>query len=274
MKTVKRLILLFTFLFLYMPIATIVVYSFNDSKRIGVWRAFTFKYYTLALTNHELLWAVFNSVCVALVSALVALVLGTSSAYALWRFRFPCRGAVGALFSMPIIVPEICMGIALMVFFSRAGLLQDFTWPLNLMPIIVAHVAFSFPFVTIVVHSSLALVSFELVEAAVDLGSHEWELFRRVVLPLLRTSLWASFLLALSLSLDDFIITFFTTSPGTSTLPLKIYSMVRYAVSPEVNAISTLLLVATLVLACLGVTLQRRGQRPNKGPNASERRTI
>ena len=199
-----------------------------------------------------------NSLTIALIATLISLVLGAMAALLLWRFRFPGKPVAEGAMALPIVVPEICMGVAMLVFFARVGWPSGMPWPLNLGAIIIAHVSFCFPFVAIVVRARLASFNREQEEAAKDLGASEWQAFRDVVLPHLRPGLVAGGLLAFTLSLDDFVITFFTSGPDTITFPVKVYSMVRFSVTPEVNAASTVLIVLTLVLTAVALKLQDR----------------
>ena len=174
----------------------------------------------------------------------------------LWRFSFPFKGAVEGTMTMPIIVPEICMGVAMLIFFARVGWPTDLVWPMNLSSIIVAHITFCFPFVAMVVRSRLASFNKEEEEAAKDLGASEWQTFRDVLIPHMKPGLIAGALLAFTLSLDDFVITFFTSGPNTVTFPVKVYSMLRFSVTPEVNAASTMLILLTIILTAAALKIQ------------------
>ncbi|HEX5078413.1 MAG TPA: ABC transporter permease [Geminicoccaceae bacterium] len=255
-----RLWLAATFVFLYAPIAILVLFSFNDSRRNIVWRGFTVDYYVKAWGNASLIEAFSNSVAIGLISTAVSTVIGALLALALWRFRFPGRPLLEGSIALPIVIPEICMGVALMAFFLRTGWPTDLGWPLNLGPVIAGHVAFSFPFVTVVVRARMAGFDRSLEEASKDLGAGEWQTFRHVVLPYMRPGLVAGALLAMTLSLDDFVITFFTSGPETLTFPVKVYSMVRFGATPEVNAASTVLIVVTVILTLIAMRLQRPEQ--------------
>ena len=260
-----RLTLLATFVFLYAPIATLVAFSFNDSRRNIVWRGFTFKYYEKAWNNDSLIEAFTNSLTIAFASTLASTVLGTLAAVALWRFRFPFKGPHEAAMALPIVIPEICMGVAMLAFFARIGWPTGLPWPLNLGAITIAHISFSFPFVAVVVRARLANFNRELDEAARDLGASEWQAFRDVLVPWMLPGLVAGALLAFTLSLDDFVITFFTSGPDTVTFPVKVYSMVRFSVTPEVNAASTILIAITLVITSVALWMQgRTGARENR----------
>jgi len=247
------------FLFLYAPLVVLVAFGFNDSRRTLVWRGFTLEWYERALANDQLVAALANSLVIAAAAAAISLVLGTLAAIALWRFRFPGRAAFDGALGLPIVVPEICLGVAMLLFFARvlpwpAGL----PWPLDLGPIVVAHTAFCFPFVAIVVRARLASFNRELEDAALDLGAGPWRALADVLLPHLRPSLVVGGLLAFTLSLDDFVVTFFTAGPDTVTFPVKVYSMVRFSVTPEVNAVSTLLLLLTAALTFAALRVQAR----------------
>ena len=242
--------------FLYAPLIILMIFSFNDSKRNVVWRGFTTKYYEKALGNDQLVEALFNSLTIAALATIVSLALGAVAAVMLWRFRFPLKGAVDGAISLPIIVPEICLGVAFLMFFARVGWPTDLVWPFNLGAIIIAHITFCFPFVTMVVRSRLATFNREQEEAAKDLGASEWQVFRDILIPHIKPALVAGALLSFTLSLDDFVITYFTSGPDTITFPVKVYSMVRFSVTPEVNAASTLLILLTVALTFVALKLQ------------------
>ena len=244
-------------LFLYVPLLTLMVFSFNDSKRNIVWKGFTLKYYEKVLQNDSLITAFGNSLTIAAISTLISVILGAMVALVLWRFKFKGKTVLDGAMALPIVVPEICMGVAMLVFFAKvmpwpSGL----PWPLNLGAIIIAHVSFCFPFVAVVVRARLASFNRELEEAAKDLGAGEFMTIRDVLIPHIQPALIAGALLAFTLSLDDFVITFFTSGPDTVTFPVKVYSMVRFSVTPEVNAASTILIVFTVLLTALAIRLQ------------------
>lgn len=242
--------------FLYAPLLVLMIFSFNDSKRNVVWRGFTTKYYEKALNNDTLVEALVNSLTIAGLATAFSLVLGAMTAVMLWRFKFRLKGIVDGTISLPIIVPEICLGVAMLIFFAWVDWPTNLVWPLNLSAITIAHITFCFPFVTMVVRARLASFNKEEEEAAKDLGASEWQAFRDVLLPHMRPALVAGALLAFTLSLDDFVITFFTAGPDTITFPVKVYSMVRFSVTPEVNAASTLLIVLTVVLTAIALKVQ------------------
>ncbi|MDX1512930.1 MAG: ABC transporter permease [Gammaproteobacteria bacterium] len=256
-----RLTLLATFIFLYAPIVTLMAFSFNDSRRNIVWRGFTLKYYEKAWNNDSLFEAFTNSLTIAFISTIISVILGGLVAIMLWRFRFPFKGPYEGLSALPIVIPEICMGVAMLAFFARIGWPSGLPWPLNLSAITIAHVSFSFPFVAVVVRARLAGFNRELEEAAKDLGASEWQTFKDVLIPYMRPGLIAGGLLAFTLSLDDFVITFFTAGPDTITFPVKVYSMVRFSVTPEVNAASTVLIVITVALTTVALWMQGRMEK-------------
>ena len=258
-----RLIVAFTFLLLYAPILTLVAFSCNDSRRNIVWRGFTLKYYEKAWNNDNLIDAFANSLSIAVINTVIATALGVLAAIFLWRFKFPGKAAYEGFVALPIVIPEICMGVAMMAFFARIGWPTGLPWPLNLSSITIAHIAFSFPFVTVIVRARLVGFNRELEEAAKDLGAGEWQAMRDIVLPYLKPGIVAGALIAFTLSLDDFVITFFTAGPETITLPVKIFSMVRFSVTPEVNAASTVLIAITVIATVLAMRFQTPARDAN-----------
>ena len=247
------------FFVLYAPIITLVAFSFNTDKRGVVWRGFTLDNYTKAWNNASLIEALTNSLVIALIATVFATVLGALTALLMWRFRFPFKGAYEGFMALPIVIPEICMGVALLLFFVNSGMMGLFValpWPLNLGNIIFAHVTFCFPFVAVVVRSRLVGFNRQLEEASKDLGASEWQTFWSIIVPYMKPGLIAGALLAFTLSLDDFVITFFTSGPETVTFPVKVYSLVRRGVSPEINAASTVLIVITVIATVLAMKLQ------------------
>ena len=247
--------------FLYAPIIVLIVFSFNNSRRGGniIWKGFTTKYYTKAFGNEELMMAFANSLTIAVASTIISVLLGALTAVVLWRFRFPFKPLYEGLVALPIVIPEICMGVSLAMFFSAMGWMQtgDNPWPFNLTNIIIAHITFCFPFAAMVIRTRLQSFNREMEEAAKDLGATEFQVFRDILLPHMKPGLIAGALLAFTLSLDDFVITFFTSGPNTVTFPVKIYSMVRFSVTPEINAASTVLIIMTLVLTFIALRYQR-----------------
>ena len=251
------MILCVTFIFLYAPILVLVIFSFNDSRRNITWRGFTFKYYEKAALNDGLIDAFINSLTIGLFNTLGSLILGILTALLLWRFRFPFKAVYEGIILLPVVMPEICIGVALLVFFNQIGWANNLPWPLSLSKITFAHILFSFPFVAIIIRARLATFNLEQEEAAFDLGASPGQVFTNVFLPHIRPALIVGGLIAFTLSLDDFVITFFTSGPDTITVPIKIYSMVRFSVTPEVNAASTILLLITLCAAGIALWIHR-----------------
>jgi spermidine/putrescine transport system permease protein len=215
--------------------------------------------------DDALLEAFANSLTIAFVAMLASVVLGTMAGIALWRFRFTGRGLFDGMITLPIVVPEICMGVGMLVFFGSVfPWPRDLVWPLDLGAIMIAHITFCFPFVT-VVRARLASFNREMEEAARDLGASGARALVDVMLPHLRPALISGALLAFTMSLDDFVITFFTSGPNTVTFPVKIYSMVRFSVTPEVNAASSLLMLITVLLTVIGIRLQGKDAGAIKG---------
>jgi spermidine/putrescine transport system permease protein len=234
------------YFFLYAPLAIVVVYSFNDSNMNAQWVGFTLDWYRKLFGNEEMLSAAWNSMLIALVASAVATVLGTMAGYAL--YRYPLR-LLPVMVVAPIAIPEILMGVSLLLFFVMINL------TLGMLSIMLAHIAFCIGFVAIVVRTRLAGLDESLTEAARDLGATPWQAFRLVTLPLIMPGIVAGALMAFTLSIDDFVITFFTAGPESKTLPLVIYTMVKITVTPEVNAVSTLLMGLTLALILLASRL-------------------
>jgi spermidine/putrescine transport system permease protein len=232
--------------FLYLPLAIVVVYSFNDSRLNAEWVGFTLDWYRKLFANDEMLTAAGNSLLIGLVASLVSTVLGTMAGVALHRYRLRL---LPVLVLTPIAIPEILMGVSLLIFFVLLNV------TLGLLSVMLAHIAFCIGFVAIVVRSRLAGMDESLTEAARDCGATPWEAFRYVTLPLIMPGVIAGALMAFTLSIDDFVITFFTAGAGTTTLPLQIYSMIKIAVTPEVNAVSTLLMLLTLLLIVIASKL-------------------
>jgi spermidine/putrescine transport system permease protein len=248
-------IIAFNFLFLYFPIVALIAFSFNDSKRNITWQGFTFKYYDKAFHNAALHDAALNTLIIASISTLVSTVLGTMIGLALQRYRFPAKGLYDALIYLPIVIPEICLGIAMLAFFSAIHM------DLGIASVTISHIAFSFPFVAVIVRSRMAGFDMSLEEASRDLGANDWQTFWNVTFPYMIPGVVAGALLAMTLSLDDFVITFFTSGPGSTTFPVKIYSMVRFSVTPEVNAASSILIALTLTLTIGAMIIQGRSAK-------------
>jgi spermidine/putrescine transport system permease protein len=259
-----KILFVFTIITLYVPILTLVAFSFNTDRRGVIWRGFTLDNYVKAWNNRELQQALINSITIAALATVISTIIGAMLALMLWRFRFPGKSAYEGFMALPIVIPEICMGVALALFFANSGMMEGVVplpWPINLSNIIISHVAFCFPFVAIVVRSRLVGFNRQLEEASKDLGASEWQTFWNILVPFMMPGLVAGALLAFTLSLDDFVITFFTSGPDTVTFPVKVYSLVRRGVSPEINAASTVLIVITIVATIAAMKLQAPAKR-------------
>ena len=237
--------------FLYAPIAILVLFSFNRGSQTAVWQGFTLEWYRSLAGNSLILTAVRNSLIVGVAATAVATVFGTLAALALGRHEFRGKGFTRNLLYLPIIIPEIVVGAALVTFFGVVGL------RLSLTTVVIAHVVFSVSYVAIVVRARLSGFDRSLEEAALDLGARPLQTFFRVTLPLILPGIVSGALLVFTVSIDDYVITSFVAGVGATTLPLQIYSMLKVGVTPEVNAVSTLLLVLTIFLIAVAQRLQQ-----------------
>jgi spermidine/putrescine transport system permease protein len=244
-KVPDRALFLFAALlyaFLYAPILMLVFFSFNSTRSTQVWTGFSLEWYGELLRDQSILEAFRISIIVGVTATAIATVIGTLTALALTRHSFRGKTFADSTIYAATVMPEIVVGVSLLVFFVAA------TIQLGITTIVIAHVAFTISFVTIVVRARLSGMDRSVEEAAQDLGANPVETFLRVTLPLILPGVMAGALLAFTLSFDDFVITFFVSGVGSSTLPLKIWSMIRFGVSPAINALSTVVLVVTMVL--------------------------
>ena len=229
------------YLFLYIPLVVVVIFSFNDSKLNAEWVGFTLSWYVKLFSNDEMLKAARNSIFIAVVASALSTVLGTMAGIAIHRYRLRM---LPVMVLTPVAMPEILLGVSLLIFFI--------SWfgdeSLSLATVIVAHTTFCIGFVAIIVRARLAGMDESIFEAARDLGASPWQTFRLVTLPLILPGVIAGTLMAFTLSIDDFVITFYTAGAGVPTLPLTIYTMIKIAVTPEVNALSALLMLLTLTM--------------------------
>ena len=256
-KTSKWLWLaaLLVYLFLYLPLTVVVIYSFNDSRLNAEWVGFTWRWYEVLFHDEEMIQAAINSILIAVGASLIATLLGTMAGIAMHRYR---PKVLPFLVITPVAMPEILLGVSLLLFF-----IQVLHLTLGLLSVLIAHITFCVGFVAIVVRARLAGMDESIFEAARDLGATPWQSFRLVTLPLIMPAVIAGALMSFTLSIDDFVITFFTAGVGVSTLPLQIYSMIQIAVTPEVNAVSTLLMLMTLAMILLAARFDKtvlRGQ--------------
>jgi spermidine/putrescine transport system permease protein len=240
---IATVFLILTLIFLYLPIAVLVVNSFNEARLGSHWGGFTFKWYGLLFQDDELWHSLKNTLIVAFFATIISTTLGSLSAFCLRIYRSKLQTIHSFLIYTPLVVPEVHMGISLMLLFVACNI------PLGLTTIFIAHSTFCISYVTMVMLASLEEFDFSMVEAAMDLGA-DWKIIlKRILFPLLWPGILASALLSFTLSLDDFVITFFVAGPGASTLPLYIYSMIKFGSPPLINALSTLLLVITMIAA-------------------------
>jgi ABC-type spermidine/putrescine transport system permease subunit II/spermidine/putrescine-binding protein len=239
-----------TYVFLYAPIAVVAIYSFNARRYGMVWSGFTTEWYRQLLRSPEKILAAENTLVLAITSTAVSTVLGTMLGYGLSRYAFPGKKLFSWLMYIPVVIPDIVMAVAMLLFFS---LLRGWIglFELGLPTMILAHITFQIPFVAIVVRSRMAGMDPAIEEAARDLGADGWQTFRHVTLPMIAPGVVAGALLAFTLSLDDFVVSFFTAGPGSTTLPILIYSSVKRGVTPDINALSTLIVLASIAATVL-----------------------
>jgi putrescine transport system permease protein len=250
------------FAFLYIPIVSLVVYSFNESRLVTVWGGFSTKWYGALLRNDQILNAAWLSLKIAAVSATLAVVLGTLAGMTLARFGpFKGRTLLSGLTTAPLVMPEVITGLSLLLLFVTME--QLIGWPAGrgMTTIVISHITFTMAFVTVVVQSRLAQMDDSLEEAAMDLGARPAKVFFLITLPIISPALLSGWLLAFTLSLDDLVITSFVAGPGSSTLPMVIFSKVRLGVSPDINALAAILVAVVTVGVVIAGLLMRRQER-------------
>jgi spermidine/putrescine transport system permease protein len=254
------------YVFIYAPIVVVVVYSFNAARFGTAWTGFTLKWYGTLLENSAALSATKNTLVLAVVSTAIATTLGTLLGFGLTRFDFPGRKLFDHVLYVPVFIPDIVLAVSLLLFYS---LVRTFlpALELGLATMILAHVTFQISFVAIVVRARLTGLDPALEEAARDLGAGEWQTFRHVTLQLMLPGVLAGGMLAFTLSLDDFVVSFFTSGPGSTTLPILIYSSVKRGLTPDINALATLIIVAS-VLATLGMSWLQRAKSQTAPPKS------
>lgn len=243
------------FLFLYLPIAVLVGYSFNTSKLNIVWEGFTLKWYGELLANQPIIDTLKNSLIIAAFTTVASVVIGTGGAWLLHRYQFRFSRAIQTLICVPMIMPEIVMGISLLVFFTVISLGLGYT------TVVVAHVTFCFPFVLVAVQARLQGLDPSLEEAALDLGATPLQAFWLVIVPCLRPAIFSGALMAFTLSMDELIVTFFTASPSSATLPLKVFGMAKVGLNPMLNALSAVFILTTVAFVLLSDYLRQLARR-------------
>jgi spermidine/putrescine transport system permease protein len=268
---------IFSYFFLWAPIVILVIFSFNRSRSVSSFTGFTLQWYNnilngvmgteVGFSTENMLNALQNSLFVSFVATTIATIIGTMVAIALARNEFPGKRILDAVMFLPVVIPEITQGISLLIFFNvlfgwwRA--LTDQVLHTGFMTIIIAHVAFNISYVAIVVRARMADMNPRYEEAARDLGANEWKTFWYVTFPLILPGVVAGGLLAFTLSLDDFVITFFTSGVGTTTLPIFVYGLLKLSITPEINAISTIMMVISTIL--IGISMILQGRNALKG---------
>lgn len=236
--------------FIYLPIIILIVFSFNQERINAVWTGFTFDWYVRLFSDADLIASLYNSLIVGISSTIVATILGTMAAIGMHKYRFPGKKLFDAVLYLPIVIPEIVMAVALLTFYVFVQL------TLGLVSVVIAHITFNIAFVFVIVKARLAGLELHLEQAAADLGATPWQAFRHVTLPLISPGVVSGALLAFTISWDDFMIAFFTAGVGGTTLPMKVYSMIKFGVSPEINAISTITILFTMLLILLAVRFE------------------
>ena len=240
-----------TMAFFYAPLIILIIFSFNDGRSMN-FTGFSFRWYKVLFFESAKLWGSFyNSIFIALVSALVSTVIGTLGAIGIYWHHFKLKKYLEVVSYLPIILPEIIIGVSMLMFF--AGLHM----PLGLTTIMIAHITFNIPYVLLIVIARLSEFDYSIIEAAYDLGAGEMHTLLKVIIPMCMPGILSGFLMAVTLSIDDFVITFFVTGPGASTLPLHIYSMLRFGLSPAINSLSVILIIGSLVMAFMSKRLFR-----------------
>lgn len=232
----------FVLVFLYLPILVLIANSFNESRFGGVWTGFSLKWYEKLWYEKAIWTALTNSLLIATVSTLTATVLGTLAALSLYKYKSLIQKTHYGLIYIPLIIPDILMGVSLLLFFV------SLKWPLGLFTVFIAHTTFCISYVAMLVRARLQNFDHALVEAAYDLGANSWDVFYRVMIPYLSPAILAGALLAFTLSIDDFVITFFVVGPGVTTLPIYVYGMIKFGSPPLINALSTIMIVVTFCI--------------------------
>ncbi len=245
MKRLLEINIVLVFLFLYVPILVVVVFSFNSGDQIAVWEGFSLGWYAKLFKNPDVWRACRNSLVIACVATFISTVIGTAAALAIEKYRFRLRNTLIRSLYLPLIIPDIVLAIALLTFYVQVKI------PLGLTSVILAHVVFNIAYITIVVRARLQGYDDTIEEAALDLGANEWHAFWQITFPLITPGIIGGALLAFTLSIDDFVITFFTAGVGYTTLSVHIYSSLKFGITPELNAISTMLLVNSIVFILL-----------------------
>ena len=245
----KNLIIYFTFAFLYLPIFILVIYSFNENKRVMVWKGFSFKWYTKLLHNEQIIESFVTSIKIASLTATFSTILGLMVGFTLVRVKkIIFKPFYVFLTSTPLVLPELILGLSMLLFFITLNNFINFPSSRGQLTIFISHVTFSIAFVAVIIQARLTNFNTNIEEAAMDLGCNHNQVIYKITLPIILPSIIAGWLLAFTLSLDDLVVASFTTGPGANTLPIVVFSKVRLGLSPEVNALSTILMLALIIL--------------------------
>lgn len=251
-KFLSNLFIILVYAFLFLPIIILIIYSFNSSKMNIMFDSFTLYWYKNLLSNTNLIEAFKNTFIIAIISTSMSTIIGTISAYGLFKYDFPLKKIINRLIYIPIVIPEIVLGISLLSIYTLMKL------ELGMISIIISHIAFSIPFVIVSVRSSLddTIISYE--EAARDLGANNMTVFNKIILPNIMPGVINGATLAFTLSLDDVVISYFTAGPASNTLPLYIYSLIKVGITPDVNALSTIILFITFIILTIYLLTKTR----------------
>lgn len=254
-KIIRGSYLGLVYLFFYLPIAIVILYSFNNSKVSLLWHGFTLKWYKILFHDQSIFVVALHSLTIAILASTIATIIGTITAVSLFRYRFFGRQLLHGLLFILIVLPDIVMGISLLILYN------SFKIPLGFWSLLLAHITFCIPFVAVTVYSRIITLNRDILEAAKDLGASDLTIFSKILAPLLLSSIIAGWLLSFTLSIDDVIISYFVSGPSYEILPLKIYSMVKLGVKPEINALCTILLFTTLMIVIVSQLLLKRKNR-------------
>ncbi|GGE71344.1 ABC transporter permease [Priestia taiwanensis] len=245
--------------FIYIPIGVLITFSFNESRASTQWTGFTLDWYKKLFNNEQVIDALMNSLTIAITVTVISTVLGTLCAIALHRYKFRMKTAISGLVYLPILVPDLLMGLSMLILFTQLGM------ELGTKTVMIAHITFCISFAVVVISARLSGMGEDMEEAANDLGATPWQTFRHITLPTIAPGIIAAALLTFTLSIDDFVISFFVSGPGSTTLPVYIYGLVKKGISPEINALSTILIVSIVFLMCLSEVFNRKGDTKGKG---------
>lgn len=257
-KIASKVYVALVMVFLYLPIAILILYSFNDGKT-SVWKGFTLKWYYELFNNSAIMTSLYNTLIIAVLAALVSTVLGTLAAIGIYNMKKPVRSLVTNVSNIPIINPEIVTGVSFMLLFAFVGTL--FNFEMGFATVLIAHISFCTPYVILNVMPKLRQMDYSIYEAALDLGCNPRQAFFKTVMPEIMPGVISGMLMSFTYSLDDFVITYFTRGPKFQTLPIEIYTMLRRRISPTINALSTLLFIITIAILIIVNVWERRAEK-------------